>query len=99
MDQVESKILVVATWTFCLPLYDIAYAVADKVTGPYVKAGPLAVTGTEGLRAPGGASVAADGEHMLFHADEEGSEKRKWKPRLMFSARVKIDAKTGRVTW
>ncbi|KAF2086664.1 glycoside hydrolase family 43 protein [Saccharata proteae CBS 121410] len=47
--------------------YDIGYAVADNITGPYSKAGPWAVTG-EGLFAPGGARVAADGRHVVFHA-------------------------------
>ncbi|GME23813.1 putative glycosyl hydrolase family 43 protein [Neofusicoccum parvum] len=54
-------------------LYDIGYAFADSVTGPYTKAGPFAITGTAGLKAPGGATVAPDGKHMVFHAaDEKG---------------------------
>lgn len=52
--------------------YDLSYATATSVTGPYTKArapvAPLLVTGTNGLRAPGSASVARDGSKMLFHA-------------------------------
>lgn len=51
-------------------MYDIGYAFADSVEGPYTKAGPFAVTGTAGLKAPGGATVAQDGKHMVFHASD-----------------------------
>lgn len=53
---------------FYTDLYDLSYAMADSIEGPYTKYGPLAVTGTAGLKAPGGASIAADGVHMVFHA-------------------------------
>jgi hypothetical protein len=51
------------------PSYDVTWAVAPVITGPYTKAGPMFVTGTQGLVAPGGASIAADGQHMVFHAN------------------------------
>ncbi|KAB2577928.1 putative glycosyl hydrolase family 43 protein [Lasiodiplodia theobromae] len=66
-------------------LYDIGYASADSVEGPYTKGGPFAVTGVAGLKAPGGASIALDGKHMVFHAaDADGG-------RAMYTAEVSFD--------
>ena len=50
--------------------YNVAYATATSVTGPYTRAEkPLFTTGDgNGLTAPGGADVDHDGRHMLFHA-------------------------------
>ncbi|KAJ7157319.1 glycosyl hydrolase [Mycena filopes] len=52
--------------------YDLSYATATTVTGPYTKAGaptaPLLVSGKYGLRAPGSATVAKDGSKIVFHA-------------------------------
>ena len=69
---------------FSTKWYDISYAIADKVEGPYVKAGPFAVTGTAGLYSPGGASVTPDGTRMVFHAGKVGH-------RQMYTARIRID--------
>ncbi|KAJ7447206.1 glycosyl hydrolase [Mycena latifolia] len=56
--------------------YDLSYATATSVTGPYTKAGaptaPLLVTGTYGLRAPGSATFAKDGSKVVFHAGGRG---------------------------
>ncbi|KIW03199.1 uncharacterized protein PV09_05425 [Verruconis gallopava] len=54
---------------YSTPFYDVTWATADSVTGPYTRAGPLITTGVDGLTAPGGASIAIDGVHMAFHAD------------------------------
>ncbi|KAG6845579.1 hypothetical protein H0H87_007258 [Tephrocybe sp. NHM501043] len=52
--------------------YDLSYAYATSVAGPYTKArgpiAPLLVTGKDGLKAPGSACVAKDGSKILFHA-------------------------------
>ncbi|KAJ6479219.1 putative endo-arabinase [Mycena vitilis] len=52
--------------------YDLSYATASSVTGPYTKAqapsAPLLVSGTYGLRAPGSATFAKDGSKVVFHA-------------------------------
>jgi beta-xylosidase len=52
--------------------YDISYATADVVTGPYTKArapnAPLLVTGDYGLKAPGSGCFAKDGSKAAFHA-------------------------------
>ncbi|EGO03197.1 glycoside hydrolase family 43 protein [Serpula lacrymans var. lacrymans S7.3] len=50
-------------------LYDISYATASSVSGPYTKASsPLLVTGDDGLTSPGGATPLPDGSFMVFHA-------------------------------
>ena len=73
--------------------YDISYAMAEKLEGPWVKYGPLAVTGTDGLRSPGGASVAEDGVHMVFHAnDHEGH-------RALYTAEIGVDFGKHTVSW
>jgi beta-xylosidase len=52
--------------------YDVSYATATSVTGPYTKSrapyAPLLVTGNAGLRAPGSICVAKDGSKAAFHA-------------------------------
>ncbi|KAG6906840.1 hypothetical protein DXG01_011743 [Tephrocybe rancida] len=52
--------------------YDLSYATAHAVTGPYTKAGspnaPLLFTGIHGLKAPGSACFVADGSKMVFSA-------------------------------
>ncbi|TFK47469.1 glycoside hydrolase family 43 protein [Heliocybe sulcata] len=53
-------------------LYDIAYATATSVTGPYTKGPWLMITGNPygQLYSPGGADVSADGTKLVFHADQ-----------------------------
>lgn len=65
--------------------YDVSYAIANSATGPYTKYGPFAVTGTDGLFAPGGAHVAFDGQHIVFHAGVIGK-------RYMYTAELSIAA-------
>lgn len=65
--------------------YDLTYAMADALTGPYTKYGPLARTGTDGLYAPGGASIGVDAEHILFHANVSAGV------RPLFAATVEIN--------
>lgn len=71
--------------------YDISYAFADSIFGPYEKLGPLAKTGTAGLRAPGGADIDPDGQHMVFHANGP-------KGRYMYTASININSDTRVVT-
>lgn len=69
MRTAEGKyVLFFSSNCYSTEFYDLSYAMADSIAGPYTKYGPLAVTGTAGLKAPGGASIAADGVHMAFHA-------------------------------
>ncbi|KAG6901592.1 hypothetical protein C0995_010263 [Termitomyces sp. Mi166 len=57
---------------FAEKTYDLSYAYATNVTGPYTKArapiAPLLVTGKDGLNAPGSACAIADGSKLVFHA-------------------------------
>ncbi|KAG6874913.1 hypothetical protein C0993_011625 [Termitomyces sp. T159_Od127] len=57
---------------FAEETYDLSYAYASSVTGPYTKArspdAPLLVSGKDGLKAPGSACAAKDGSKLLFHA-------------------------------
>ena len=58
------------------PYYDISYATASSVNGPYTKSSkPLLVSGDNdgALNSPGGATVGQDGQLMVFHSDSEPS--------------------------
>lgn len=60
--------------------YDVSYATASSITGPYTKIGapnaPLLVSGDSSnvgpLSGPGGSDFSADGTKILFHAFENG---------------------------
>lgn len=60
--------------------YDVSYATATAITGPYTKAldpnAPLLVTGDPSnvgkLSAPGGSDFNADGSKIVFHAFKNG---------------------------
>ncbi|KZP11424.1 glycoside hydrolase family 43 protein [Athelia psychrophila] len=66
-------------------LYDISYATASSVTGPYTKAtGPFKVTGDNGLTAPGGFSSLPGGGLAVFHATTTADPL----TRMMYTANV-----------
>jgi len=71
------------------PQYDVSYATADDVAGPYTKSGypvvPLLVTGNFGLHSPGGADVDQHGNKIAFHANLEGNSS---SPRGMWVASI-----------
>lgn len=51
-------------------LYDISYATATSVTGPFTKQNALLLPGNSwGLVNPGGAQATDDGKSLVFHAD------------------------------
>jgi beta-xylosidase len=53
-------------------LYDLSYATAQHVDGPYTKSpAPLLVTPNQ--QAPGAADVNIDGTKLVFHADVGGN--------------------------
>ena len=55
---------------FTSPRYNVNYATASKIEGPYIRASkPLLQTGDFGLLSPGGATVSADGTKILFHGN------------------------------
>ncbi|KAG5728695.1 Arabinan endo-1,5-alpha-L-arabinosidase [Termitomyces sp. T112] len=57
---------------FAETTYDLSYAYATNVTGPYTKArgpiAPLLVSGEDELKAPGSACAVMDGSKLAFHA-------------------------------
>jgi len=53
---------------FATPKYDVSYATASHIKGPYTKYGPLFVTGSEGMTAPGGLELSVNGDHAIWHA-------------------------------
>jgi hypothetical protein len=61
--------------------YTVSWARAASVTGPYRRMWTLLSSGTMGLKGPGGASVASDGEHIVFHAHHGDG-------RAMFAAKM-----------
>ena len=58
------------------PLYDISYATASNLQGPYTKATvPFQVTGdVAGIVAPGGATVSSNMTKMVYHAFKNGKD-------------------------
>jgi beta-xylosidase len=68
-------------------LYDVSFAVADSVSGPYTKRGPMLLTGDMGLSGPGGAGVSPDGNFIAFHAGPVGD-------RSMYTAQVQYNGGT-----
>jgi hypothetical protein len=73
-------------------LYDVAYATATSVTGPFTKGPWLMVTGNPfaQLYSPGGADVAPDGTKLVFHADLGTTVD----TRQMWTAHISISGKT-----
>lgn len=69
-------------------LYDQTFAVSDSLTGPYIKRGPLLVTGDLDLRAPGGGEVTPDGQLIAFHVGPVGQ-------RSMYTGRIQYNGGTG----
>lgn len=70
-------------------LYDVGYATAQQVAGPYTKSSaPLLITGDgPNLLAPGGADVSTDGTKLVFHADVGGNGAQ---TRGMYTAEIQI---------
>jgi beta-xylosidase len=49
------------------PAYDVQYAVADSIAGPYRRKGKLLKSEDMGLTAPGGFDVAINGDRAVYH--------------------------------
>ena len=76
------------------PSYDIKYATATEIAGPYTKASkPLLKSGDgPNLNGPGGASVSADGKVMIFHATLNPRGRPLY--RGIFTAKPQFDGRT-----
>lgn len=66
-------ILFYSSHCFNDPAYDVKYAVATSITGPYTRQGQLIAGGDFGLTSPGGATATPGGDVLLFHADCAGT--------------------------
>lgn len=79
---------------FTSPKYDVKYATAPNIIGPYTKASvPLLKFGDgPNLNGPGGADISTDGELLVFHANL-GPPGEPLK-RAMFTARPKFSGRT-----
>ncbi|KAH6652122.1 glycosyl hydrolase family 43 protein [Truncatella angustata] len=68
-------VLFFSSGCFTEPTYNVNYATASSVTGPYTRSAVPLVTSDDsfGLTAPGGATPLVDGSGIVFHADcDEG---------------------------
>ncbi|EIW77470.1 glycoside hydrolase family 43 protein [Coniophora puteana RWD-64-598 SS2] len=74
---VEAPVLIIHGGTYVLfysshcfndPGYDIRYATAANISGPYTRQGSIIATGDYNLTSPGGATPLPDGSFMVFHA-------------------------------
>ncbi|KAL1680369.1 glycoside hydrolase family 43 protein [Schizophyllum commune] len=73
-------------------LYDVAYATATNIMGPYTKGPWLLKTATpySQLYSPGGADVTRGADHLLFHADKGTTVD----TRQLYVADISISGKT-----
>ncbi|KIJ68148.1 glycoside hydrolase family 43 protein [Hydnomerulius pinastri MD-312] len=101
---IEAPVLILHEGTYVLSfssncynsdLYDINYATATSVSGPYTRASsPLLVTGDYNLTSPGGATSTPDGNFMVFHATVNNSNPL---TRYMYTATVSWNGTTESV--
>ncbi|KAJ5781262.1 Glycoside hydrolase family 43 [Penicillium paradoxum] len=90
----DTYFLFYSTHCFTDPKYDVRWATAESITGPYTKTNvPLLNADTTGLISPGGATVCGCGDRMLFHGfcSEERTS------RCMYAADVNISGKTASI--
>jgi beta-xylosidase len=60
-------VLFFSSGCFATPNYDVEYATASSLKGPYTRQGKLFATGTDNLTAPGGLDIAVNGNHAIWH--------------------------------
>ncbi|CAG8941092.1 unnamed protein product [Penicillium salamii] len=88
----DTYFLFYSTHCFTDPKYDVRYATASSITGPYTKNNtPMISAANTGLLSPGGGTVCGCGDRMLLHAfcTEERTD------RCMYVADVNINGKTA----
>jgi len=71
-----SYVLFYSSGCYDSPSYDVKYATAGAVEGPYTRGGNLLKTGDFGLTAPGGATAVEGSRQMLLHANCHGTSGR-----------------------
>ncbi|QDS72529.1 hypothetical protein FKW77_000253 [Venturia effusa] len=72
--------------------YDVKFATADSVYGPYKKGGQLLISPNLGLINPGGAETVIDGKFVTFHAGPPGK-------RYMYTGRMDFDGDSTIKIW
>ncbi|KAH8692055.1 putative endo-arabinase [Talaromyces proteolyticus] len=87
-DSEGTYILFYSSHCFNDPKYDVRYATASSIAGPYTKAGYSLVASTDQVSGPGGATVNSEGK-MLFHGWCNGNS-----ARCMYSAHLELAGKT-----
>ncbi|KXX73687.1 hypothetical protein MMYC01_210104 [Madurella mycetomatis] len=65
----EKFVLFYSSHCFNVPEYDVKYATAERIGGPYERKGQLIGRGDFGFEAPGGATGVAGGGAMVLHVD------------------------------
>ncbi|KAF2723867.1 glycoside hydrolase family 43 protein [Polychaeton citri CBS 116435] len=53
---------------FATPKYDVQFATADNILGPYTRRGQIFKTGSKGMTAPGGLDINTNGNKAVWHA-------------------------------
>ncbi|KAJ6127860.1 Glycoside hydrolase family 43 [Penicillium samsonianum] len=90
----DTYFLFYSTHCFTDPAYDVRYATAESITGPYTKTNvPMINSANTGLISPGGGNVCGCGDRMLFH----GFCTQERTSRCMYVADVIIDGKTASI--
>lgn len=84
-----------STHCYTDPKYDVRYATATSITGPYHKSNVELVKGGDygGLISPGGATVCGCGDRMLFHGWCDSSLKQ----RCMYVADLRLSGTTASI--
>ncbi|GKZ21292.1 hypothetical protein AbraIFM66951_000820 [Aspergillus brasiliensis] len=82
----DTYFLFYSTHCYTDEAYDVRWATASEITGPYTKTGKqLVKSGDYGLVSPGGGTVCGCGDRMLFHGFCGGDR------RCTYAAEVRID--------
>ena len=63
----DKFVLFFSSQCFATTKYDVSYATSDDIRGPYTKFGPLFVTGSACMSAPGGLDIAINGNRAVWH--------------------------------
>lgn len=83
-------VLFFSSGCFVTSSYTVSYATSSSVTGPYTRASSALISTGDGrgLTAPGGMSVSADAQHMIFHANNDNGG------RSMYTALITVSGTT-----
>lgn len=81
---------------YCSTSYDVSYAYASSIAGPYTKAAqPLLLTGDYGLQGPGGLGVGpSDNTHVALHGWASADTVCEGPGRYMFVGEIEVSGTT-----